>query len=135
VWRRQPDQHLQRPAVLQQVERLDADIVLGRLVLCVDPRILDEVEEVLRRPEFGLPAADIEALIEFIRHEGEPVVARPLKARLPDADDLAFVEVAVGARADALVTWIVRHDPPAACRPVPVPTPAALMRRIRQARS
>ena len=84
----------------------------GALVLLYDDRILAEYREVLFRPRFGFPAADVSVLLAFVEWSGEAVVALPLGVELPDPDDLPFLEVAVAGGADALVTGNPRHFRP-----------------------
>jgi len=86
-------------------------IVAGRVSLCYDARILSEYREVLLRPEFSFAARDVESLLEQIRVSGEPEAATPLPATLPDPDDAPFLEVALAAKAEYLVTGNARHFP------------------------
>ncbi len=46
-----------------------------------------------------------------LEEEGETVVGHPLPGRLPDSSDEPFLEVAVAARAQFLVTGNLRHFP------------------------
>ncbi len=83
----------------------------GGIQLAHDLRLISEYREVLTRPKFGLPSDAVEVLLLQIQEEGVPVVARPLNFSLPDPDDEAFLEVALSARATALVTGNKRHFP------------------------
>lgn len=102
----------------------------GMLQPCYDGRIYAEYEAVLRRPELGPDAADVEEVLGFIRVFGEPVVAPPLQASLPDPHDLPFLEVAKASEA-VLVTGNKRHFPKKASRAVPVVSPKELLDLIR----
>lgn len=82
--------------------------IAGDLELAVDARILAEYAEVLRRPELDLDPGDVDAFLALAVH-AEHVVAVPLPLRLPDQDDLPFLEVAVAAAVDALVTGNAKH--------------------------
>lgn len=85
------------------------DLVLaGEVRPAFDDRLLSEYREVLLRPKFSFDAEDVEALLDFLQIEGEPVVALPMFVTLPDADDLPFLEVAVQAEA-ILVTGNKAH--------------------------
>jgi putative PIN family toxin of toxin-antitoxin system len=86
-------------------------LIDGLFTACADLRILEEYETVLRREELDLRPGDIEEVLRFLRDAAELVAARPLAARLPDPDDLAFLEVAATAGA-LLVTGNKRHFPP-----------------------
>ena len=83
----------------------------GNLTLCVDSRILFEYEDVLRRPRFKIENSMIDALMEYIESTSEPHNTTPLPKSLPDPDDNQFLEVAVSAKVDYLVTGNLKHFP------------------------
>lgn len=108
------------------------DLVLGRaLDLAVDDRILAEYRAVLSRARFGFDPADVEALMAFLIATAVTALAWPLPTRLPDEADEAFLEVAIAARADALVTGNLRHYPVADRAGVLVMSPAEFIAQIR----
>ncbi|NIM97432.1 MAG: putative toxin-antitoxin system toxin component, PIN family, partial [candidate division Zixibacteria bacterium] len=84
--------------------RLVRLIVDGSVRLAFDERILSEYREVLTRSKFPFQLAQIEALLAQIEEEGLKITPQPIAARLPDPDDLPFLEVAVSAEVDFLVT-------------------------------
>lgn len=81
----------------------------GIIRLAHDARILLEYREVLSRPAFGFSENLVHELVEQFEQEGLAVVSSPLAFRLPDPHDEAFLEVALAARAYALVTGNKRH--------------------------
>jgi len=100
------------------------DLVLdGTVTFIADERILREYEEVLRRPHLALPGDTVREVLTFLRHSAEPVAALPLDAKLPDSDDLPFLEVAAAAGA-ILVTGNLRHYPKKAIGRVSVVSPS-----------
>jgi len=100
----------------------------GDLGVLHDGRILAEYREVLLRPKFSFDAEDVRAMLEGIEWVGETVFASPLSVKLPDPDDLPFLEVAAAARAGALVTGNVRRYRPVSGRhAVRVLTPRELL--------
>jgi putative PIN family toxin of toxin-antitoxin system len=104
------------------------DLVVARQVaVALDHRIFAEYHAVLLRPEFSLPRDRVAAVLDFLWRCGELVQAEPLSLRLPDPDDAMFVEVALTARADALVTGNVRQFPFAQRHDVRVLTPRAFL--------
>ncbi len=107
-----------------QIVRLVAG---GELVLCHDPRILDEYAEVLQREKFRFDPERVATFLEQIRADGIPVAARPLATRLPDPDDEAFLEVALAGRARYLVTGNLKHYPAEAREGVDVLAPRAFI--------
>jgi uncharacterized protein len=80
----------------------------GDLTLVVDGRILREYRDVLHRPELGLRPRDVDEFLAVTEY-AEYAVGIPLTLDFPDAGDLPFIEVAVAAAADAIVTGNVRH--------------------------
>jgi putative PIN family toxin of toxin-antitoxin system len=108
------------------------DLMLSRafVVLC-DDRILREYREVLLRPRFGLDAADVVPLFDYVERAGEYVAAERLNLILPDVTDLPFLEVAAAGHADALITGNVRHFQPKRGRhSVNISSPADFLRRL-----
>ena len=95
-------------------------------VVLYDDRIMREYESVLVRPRFGFEAGAISTFLAFVRDVGERIVAPPFELRCSDAGDQPFLEVAVEARAAALVTGNRRHFP-SRC-PVRIVSPAELVR-------
>jgi len=95
----------------------------GAVVLCVDARILLEYDEVLRRPKFAMDPQQVAALMDFIQHAAERHGCAPLPSPLPDPDDSPFLEVALSAAADCLVTGNVKHFPKRCRAGMPVLSP------------
>lgn len=98
-------------------------LTAGEVTLCVDARILLEYDEVLHRPRFSIDSAKADILIEFIRNSSETHAAMVQDISLPDADDNAFLEVALSAGAACLVTGNQRHYPVPRRGGVPVLSP------------
>jgi putative PIN family toxin of toxin-antitoxin system len=111
-----------------QIVRLVAS---GDLVLCHDPRILAEYQEVLHRDKFGFDPERVDILLEQIRAGGVSVAARPLPIALPDSDDEAFLEVALASGARCLVTGNVKHYPAEARSGVEVLSPRSFIESYR----
>jgi len=89
------------------------DAVLSEAVIVLhDDRILAEYREVLLRPAFGFPRADVDALLDFIDSAGEHLTAGGIDLVLPDPTDLPFLEVAIAGLADALITGNVKDFKP-----------------------
>lgn len=103
----------------------------GAVTLCIDARILGEYEEVLSRPKFGFEPDDVAALLDYIEFRGGIAAASPLTLRLPDLDDEPFLEVAIAASADCLVTGNLAHFPSDACEGMPVLSPGEFIEAYR----
>jgi uncharacterized protein len=106
------------------------DAVLSEAVIVLhDDRILAEYREVLLRPAFGFPRADVDSLLDFIDFAGEHLTAAGSDLVLPDPSDLPSLEVALAGLADALITGNVKHFKPRRGRHnVHVCTPAEFVR-------
>ena len=92
--------------------RLLEQIQTGGHTLLFDARILDEYRRVLNRPEFAFSPGAVAVLLSAVQSSGLQVDALPLAVRLPDADDLAFLEVAAAGLAGALITGNAHHFAP-----------------------
>jgi putative PIN family toxin of toxin-antitoxin system len=97
----------------------------GSVQAVLDDRILAEYAEVLARPVFRLPAAEVDVVLTAIRAKSFWVEATAAQAArdLPDPDDAPFLECARAADVP-LVTGNVRHFPKSAADDVRVITPA-----------
>ncbi len=97
----------------------------GTIQAVLDDRIAAEYAEVLARPRFGLPAAEVGVVLGAIttaafRIEADAGHQAP---DLPDRSDAPFLECAMAAGVP-LVTGNLRHYPRSAAREVSVMTPA-----------
>jgi putative PIN family toxin of toxin-antitoxin system len=100
--------------------RLVAD---GSVRVAFDERILAEYREVLARSKFPFHRGQIEALLTQIEEEGLNTTPRPIATRLPDPNDLPFLEVALSAKVKILVTGNKKHYPPSSRRGIWVLSP------------
>jgi len=100
--------------------RLVGLVAEGLIRVAFDERILAEYREVLARPKFPFQPAQIEALLTQIEEEGLKITPLPIATRLPDSDDLPFLEVALSAKVDFLVTGNKKHYPPSVRRGIQV---------------
>jgi putative PIN family toxin of toxin-antitoxin system len=103
--------------------RLVGLVAEGLIRVAFDERILAEYREVLARPKFLFQPAQIEALLTQIEEEGLKITPLPIATRLPDSDDLPFLEVALSAKVDFLVTGNKKHYPPSVRRGIQVLSP------------
>ena len=103
----------------------------GLISLCLDARIASEYRDVLSRPKFAFDADAVATLLDYLESSGEMVASEPLATRLPDPDDEPFLEVALAALADVLVTGNLGHYPPGARVGAAVLSPAELVEQYR----
>jgi putative PIN family toxin of toxin-antitoxin system len=104
----------------------------GSVQAVVDDRIMAEYAEVLARPVFGLPVAEMELVLATIRTRSFWVEAAAIHLvhELPDLDDAPFLECALAAGVP-LVTGNLRHFPRLAVKDVVVITPAQFVTSVR----
>jgi putative PIN family toxin of toxin-antitoxin system len=97
----------------------------GNIQAVLDDRIAAEYSEVLARPAFHLPAAEVEIVLAAIRTNSFWIEAAAGHAarNLPDPDDAPFLECARTAGVP-LVTGNTRHFPKSAIGDMQVMTPA-----------
>ncbi len=100
--------------------RIVLDCVAGRL-LVLTPALFLQHEDVLKRPEqmraSRLTPAQVEQILAALASAAEPVTIHyPWRPQLPDPTDGLVLEAAINGRADALVTYNVRHFAPASAR-------------------
>lgn len=107
-------------------------VLVGDLTPVFDDRVLAEYRQVLARERFGFDPGDVADLLRYFKAEGEHVTARPVAVTLPDPDDVPFLEAALTAQADALITGNLRHYPPDLCQGITVLSPAAFLGRWQQ---
>ena len=86
-------------------------ILLGRVSVCFDPRILSEYRAVLSREKFSVDPTLIEDVLEFLEAEGTLVACAPLDLALPDSGDAMFIEVGVAGSVNYLVTGNLKQFP------------------------
>jgi len=99
----------------------------GVLTLSLDARVFTEYKEVLNRPKFKFEKDKIFAFLDQIEHCGRTVAAPPLLQSLPDIDDEPFLEVAIAAQVECLITGNQVHFPSELCSGVTVLSPSEFL--------
>jgi putative PIN family toxin of toxin-antitoxin system len=88
------------------------DLVFSRFFRCfISNSLLEEYEEVLSRPHFGVDAHKIARSIRLLRKAAILVVPSKRLSVTLDPDDNKVLECALEARADYVVTGNVRDYP------------------------
>lgn len=103
----------------------------GSVQAALDDRIAAEYAEVLARPEFSFPTAEVDVVLAAIRSHAfvvEAAISQTIRG-LPDPDDAPFLECARTAEVP-LVTGNLRHFPKSAVGKVIVLTPAQFVASI-----
>ena len=83
--------------------------VLGRFDLAISHPILAEYEEIIARLAVRYPTKQPTDWLSAIRQAGHLYLPAPLPAATADPDDEMFIECAVAAQADYLVTGDKSH--------------------------
>jgi putative PIN family toxin of toxin-antitoxin system len=97
---------------------------------CFSSEILDEYAAVLARPKFGFPRDEITALISMLRSKGELFDLADAQAASPDPTDTKFLQCAIAAEADFIVTGNKRDFPAASYGPARVLKAGELLEQI-----
>jgi putative PIN family toxin of toxin-antitoxin system len=85
--------------------------ISGQITACVSPAVLIEYREVLSRPKFITVRSIANETLNLLEHHA--VVVQPTNTLnvSPDEDDNRFLECAVAAQADFLVSGNLKHYP------------------------
>ena len=86
-------------------------VIQGNIEIIINEYILAEYLEVLKRPKFDLDMDSVQTIIDSIRLKGIKAAAIPASFQLPDSSDEPFLEAALAAGADVLITGNKRHFP------------------------
>ncbi len=104
----------------------------GSLEVAFDARIMSEYVEVLARPKFNFDPVSVDTLLSFVESNGIAVSGVPLPRPLPDPFDEAFLEVAIAADAEVLVSGNIKHFPPRLRQGVCILVPARFVEFYRK---
>ena len=107
-------------------------ILQEEIQLVANAAILAEYQEVLERPKFFLNQSRVQIILEYLRYRSIFADALPETLTLPDPGDIPFLEAAIAAQADALVTGNVKHFPKSKCRGLQILSPAAFLRYLNE---
>jgi predicted nucleic acid-binding protein len=96
-------------------------VAAGLLVPLLTPALFLQYEDVLKRPDqlsaCELTLAQVDQRMAALAREAEPVMVHYLwRPQLADPGDELVLEAALNGRADALVTYDIRHFVGAAAR-------------------
>lgn len=103
-----------------------------RITAALDGRMMAEYQRVCADPRLRLDAEAVRNFLSFLDDCAENVTAMPIEAKLPDPDDLPFLEVATEAHA-VLVTGNKKPFPPKAAGAVKVVSPREFLDLLRPA--
>jgi putative PIN family toxin of toxin-antitoxin system len=104
-------------------------VLSGEIVLCLSEPIATEYEEVLKRPKFKkLDQGKVKELLSRLRSEAHWVDPKiRLLVTRADPEDNKFLECAVEAEADFLITGNTKHFPPGKFQETVIVNPAQFL--------
>jgi putative PIN family toxin of toxin-antitoxin system len=105
-------------------------VIQGDIQIIVSEYILAEYLEVLKSPKFDLNMDKMQTVLEFLRSKGIKAAAIPESFQLPDSSDEPFLEAALSAGADALITGNKRHFPKKASKGQKIVSPDEFLRLL-----
>lgn len=83
-------------------------ILNHKLTICCDTRIMQEYREVLTRPKFKFPENQTRILLDHIWNISEKIIPSIVVDYLVDQDDAIFLETAISAKAQFLITGNIK---------------------------
>lgn len=104
----------------------------GEVVPVVAPATLDELRDVLRRPELRLSERDVGAVLAYLHLPGDHVLhVDPVAPEhvCSDPDDDVFAAAALEGGASYLITGNLNHFPPSPWRGILIVNPAAFLKQ------
>ena len=102
-------------------------VVDDKIKICVDDMIVVEYFSVISRETLKLDREKALSLISILVINSNKVRAKPSGIILPDPKDVMFIDTAVAARADAIVTGNKKHFPRRAPGGISVLSPSEFM--------
>jgi putative PIN family toxin of toxin-antitoxin system len=82
-----------------------------KIILCYDNKILSEYIAVLKKSKFNFDNILIDEFLNFIKDNGEYIIAEPQRVKFDDEDDKAFYDVYKSSDANYIITGNKRHFP------------------------
>lgn len=117
-----------------EAQALDA-VQERRITPCLSNSILEEYAEVLARPKFGFAWDEIQGLVGLLKLNGLLFEPAPLTGASPDPGDEKFIECALDADAEFIVTGNKRHFPEKSCGRAKVVSARETMELLKQRQS
>lgn len=102
-------------------------VLQGDIGIIANESILAEYLDVLRRPKFDLDPDKVLAILQIIRSKGTNAPASAESFNLPDSSDEPFLEAAISAGADVIITGNKKHFPQEACKGQKVMNPTEFL--------
>jgi putative PIN family toxin of toxin-antitoxin system len=86
-------------------------ILTNKLTVCYNNKIFAEYTEVLKKSKFDFDSILVDGFLDFIKENGEYVVAELQKIKFVDEDDKKFYDVYKSSDANCIITGNKKHFP------------------------
>jgi putative PIN family toxin of toxin-antitoxin system len=86
-------------------------VLSKKITICYDNRMFSEYTEVLKKSKFNFDNILVDAFLDFIKNNGEYIIAEPNGVKFDDEDDKAFYEVYKSSDANYIITGNKKHFP------------------------
>jgi putative PIN family toxin of toxin-antitoxin system len=86
-------------------------ILSKKITICYDNKIFSEYMEVLKKSKFNFDNMLADEFLNFIKDNGEYILAEPQKIKFDDEDDKVFYDVYKSSDANYIITGNKKHFP------------------------
>ncbi|PQP34625.1 putative toxin-antitoxin system toxin component, PIN family [Desulfobacteraceae bacterium SEEP-SAG9] len=105
-------------------------VLQGDIEIVGNESIFAEYLDVLKRPKFNLNPDKVQTILQLMRAKGIHAPALAESFDLPDSSDESFLEAALSAGADVIITGNKKHFPQRACKGQKVVTPTEFLQLL-----
>jgi putative PIN family toxin of toxin-antitoxin system len=86
-------------------------LLAKKITICYDNRIFSEYMEILKKSKFNFDTTLVDEFLDFIKENGEYIIAEPQKIKFTDEDDKMFYDVYKSGDANYIITGNKKHFP------------------------
>jgi putative PIN family toxin of toxin-antitoxin system len=86
-------------------------ILAKKITICYDNKIFSEYMEILKNSKFNFDNILVDEFLNFIKENGEYIIAVPQKIKFSDEDDKMFYDVYKSSDAYYIITGNKKHFP------------------------
>jgi putative PIN family toxin of toxin-antitoxin system len=82
-----------------------------KIIICYDNKIFSEYVEVLKKSKFNFDNILVDEFLDFVKDNGEYIIAEPQRVKFDDEDDKVFYDVYKSSDANYIITGNKKHFP------------------------
>jgi putative PIN family toxin of toxin-antitoxin system len=86
-------------------------LLAKKITICYDNKMFSEYTEVLKKSKFNFNSTLIDEFLDFIKDNGEYIIAEPQNIKFEDDDDKVFYDVYKSSDARYIITGNKKHFP------------------------